>query len=112
MGAYNRGGIKLLTKITKPKIGVLTGISNQHLATFGSQKNIIRAKFELIESLPDEGLAVLNWDSSLIRDNFQNNLNSIKYGFVKQEDIDLWTENVQVENFLFLLMLFLRLARE
>lgn len=99
MGAYNRGGIKLLTKITKPKIGVLTGISNQHLATFGSQKNIIRAKFELIESLPDEGLAVLNWDSSLIRDNFQNNLNSIKYGFVKQEDIDLWTENVQVEKF-------------
>ncbi|MCK4520374.1 hypothetical protein KAT95_00700 [Candidatus Parcubacteria bacterium] len=60
MGAYNRGGIKLLCDIAKPKIGVLTGINEQHLATFGSQENIIRAKFELIESLPKDGIAFFN----------------------------------------------------
>ena len=70
MGAYNRGGIKLLTKIAMPKIGVLTGINNQHLATFGSQKNIIKAKFELIDALPPEGLAVLNWSNNYIKENF------------------------------------------
>ena len=52
MGAYNRGGIKLLASIAKPTMGILTGINEQHMATFGSQENIIKAKYELIESYP------------------------------------------------------------
>ncbi len=60
MGAYNRGGIKLLCDIVKPKIGILTGINEQHMATFGSLENIIRAKYELIESLPKDGIAFFN----------------------------------------------------
>ena len=60
MGAYNRGGIKLLCDIAKPKIGILTGINEQHMATFGSQENIIKTKYELIESLPQDGMAFFN----------------------------------------------------
>ncbi len=60
MGAYNRGGVKLLCSIAKPKIGVLTGINEQHMATFGSQENIIKGKYELIESLPKDGVAFFN----------------------------------------------------
>ncbi|MFZ3054362.1 MAG: Mur ligase family protein [Minisyncoccales bacterium] len=93
MGAYNRGGIKFLCNIAKPKIGVLTGINNQHLATFGSQKNIVQAKFELINSLPVEGLAVLNWDSQLIKDNFKSSINSIKYSVSEKQDI--WAEDIK-----------------
>ncbi|MDP2664424.1 MAG: Mur ligase family protein, partial [bacterium] len=60
MGAYNKGGIKLLAGIAKPAIGVLTGINEQHMATFGSQENIIKTKYELIESLPSNGVAFFN----------------------------------------------------
>jgi len=60
MGAYNRGGIKLLCDITKPKIGILTGINEQHLALFGSLENIIKTKYELMESLPEDGIAFFN----------------------------------------------------
>ena len=60
MGAYGRGGIKLLASIAKPTIGVLTGINEQHMATFGSQENIIKTKYELIESLPANGVAFFN----------------------------------------------------
>jgi UDP-N-acetylmuramoyl-tripeptide--D-alanyl-D-alanine ligase len=60
MGAYNRGGIKLLSDIARPKMGILTGINEQHMATFGSQENIIKGKFELIESLPENGTAFFN----------------------------------------------------
>ncbi len=67
MGAYGLGGIKLLCQIANPKIGILTGINQQHLATFGSQENIIKEKFELIDSLPENGLAILNYDNSLIK---------------------------------------------
>lgn len=71
MGAYNRGGIKLLCDITKPRIGILTGINEQHMATFGSQENIIKAKFELIESLPKEGTAFFNGNNKYCLDLFQ-----------------------------------------
>lgn len=67
MGAYNRGGIKLLADIAKPSIGVICGINEQHMATFGSQDNIIKAKFELIDSLPKGGVAVLNKDSEKVK---------------------------------------------
>jgi len=60
MGAYNRGGIKLLCDIASPKIGILTGINQQHQALFGSLDNIIKTKYELIESLPEAGLAIFN----------------------------------------------------
>ncbi len=60
MGAYNRGGIKLLCNIAKPKWGILTGINEQHMSTFGSQENIIKGKYELIESLPEDGIAFFN----------------------------------------------------
>jgi UDP-N-acetylmuramoyl-tripeptide--D-alanyl-D-alanine ligase len=91
MGAYNRGGIKLLCSIARPKIGIITGINSQHLATFGSQENIIKAKFELIDCLPDEGLAVLNWESELVRNNFKRDIANIKYGQ------DVWAEDVVTE---------------
>jgi UDP-N-acetylmuramoyl-tripeptide--D-alanyl-D-alanine ligase len=68
MGAYNRGGIKLLSDIAKPQIGILTGINEQHLATFGSLDNIIKTKYELIESLPRLGFAVFNGDNEYCRE--------------------------------------------
>lgn len=60
MGAYNKGGIKFLCDIAKPKIGILTGINEQHMSTFGSQENIIKTKYELIESLPQDGMVFFN----------------------------------------------------
>src|SRR5581483_11094487 len=60
MGAYKRGEIKEICEIVQPKIGVLTGISPQHESLFVSLKNIMKAKYELIESLPKNGLALFN----------------------------------------------------
>jgi len=60
MGAYKRGEIKKSCWIALPQIGVLTGINQQHLALFGSQENIIKGKYELIESLPQDGIAFFN----------------------------------------------------
>ncbi len=60
MAAYAIGEIKTICGIAIPKIGILTGISEQHLALFGSLENTMKAKYELIESLPEDGLAVFN----------------------------------------------------
>jgi UDP-N-acetylmuramoyl-tripeptide--D-alanyl-D-alanine ligase len=71
MGAYNVGGIRLLSDIAKPRIGVLTGINEQHMATFGSQENIIKAKYELIESLPKGGVAFFNAKNKYCQELYQ-----------------------------------------
>jgi UDP-N-acetylmuramoyl-tripeptide--D-alanyl-D-alanine ligase len=60
MAAYRKGEIKAICDITEPKIGILTGISEQHISLFGSLKNIINTKYELITSLPEDGIAIFN----------------------------------------------------
>ncbi len=73
MGAYNKGGIKLLCHIIKPKIGIITGINEQHLATFGSMENLISAEggLELIENLPESGIVFLNGKNELCQKIYQ-----------------------------------------
>lgn len=60
MGAYQIGEIASICRLVRPRIGILTGINQQHLALFGSQENIIKAKSELLQALPKNGLAVIN----------------------------------------------------
>lgn len=93
MGAYNKGGIKLLCGIAKPKIGVLTGINEQHMATFGSQENIISAKYELIESLPKDGVAFFNARNKYCLDLYEKN-QEIKKFFYGQEAGFFGEENI------------------
>lgn len=63
MGAYQIGDIKRICSFINPKIGILTAIGKQHWERFGSEENIIKAKSELLLSLPKDGLAVTNADN-------------------------------------------------
>ena len=67
MGADHVGEITYLMKFVQPSIGVVTSIGPQHLATFGSQENIIKEKMQMMELLPKNGLGVLNYDNDFIR---------------------------------------------
>ncbi|MDD6272226.1 MAG: UDP-N-acetylmuramoyl-tripeptide--D-alanyl-D-alanine ligase [bacterium] len=62
MGAFRQGEIKEKCDFIRPQYGILTTVGTAHLESFGSQENICKAKFELIESLPDNGIAILNMD--------------------------------------------------
>ncbi len=66
MGARQKGDIKELCDIVQPQIGILTAIGPQHLETFGNIETVADTKFELIDSLPADGLAVLNIDDPII----------------------------------------------
>jgi UDP-N-acetylmuramoyl-tripeptide--D-alanyl-D-alanine ligase len=62
MGMSHAGEIRALAKIAQPEIGVVTNVAPVHLEFFASIADIARAKYELIESLPGNGVAVLNVD--------------------------------------------------
>lgn len=62
MGAKNIGDIKDICDLVHPSIGIVTAVGPQHLESFKTIENVCRTKFELIDSLPDDGFAVINND--------------------------------------------------
>lgn len=66
MGMSHAGEITALAKVAQPEIGVVTNVAPVHLEFFDSLAGIARAKYELIESLPPGGTAVLNADDEYV----------------------------------------------
>ncbi|MFG2633174.1 UDP-N-acetylmuramoyl-tripeptide--D-alanyl-D-alanine ligase [Streptomyces sp. NPDC048362] len=67
MGARGIGHIRYLTELTPPKVGLVLNVGTAHIGEFGGREQIAQAKGELVESLPEDGTAVLNADDPLVR---------------------------------------------
>ncbi|OHA09029.1 MAG: hypothetical protein A3B37_03590 [Candidatus Sungbacteria bacterium RIFCSPLOWO2_01_FULL_59_16] len=68
MGADRPGDIAYLTKLAPPDVGVITAIGEipVHVEFFAGPKELALEKSKLIEALPPEGCAVLNFDDAAI----------------------------------------------
>ncbi len=68
MGVDRPGDMDYLVSIAKPQVAVVTAVSFSHLEYFGSLNNIKKEKQRLVESLNNNGLAILNYDSSPVQE--------------------------------------------
>ena len=98
MGAFVQGEIKRKTEFIKPKYGILTVIGTAHLESFGSRENIQKAKFELIDGLPDDGVAILNKD-----DEYQTSYKCKSkckkiWVSLKDKNADVYADNIELSN--------------
>lgn len=95
LGMSHAGEIAALAKIAQPDTGVVTVVAPVHLEFFDSIAGIARAKYELIQSLPESGTAVLNADDQYVSQfgrDFRGKV--VTYGFssraaVRGEDFEV-----------------------
>lgn len=60
MGARGVGHVADLCAVARPHVGIVTRVAAVHTETFGTVDDVAKAKGELVESLPADGVAVLN----------------------------------------------------
>ena len=96
MGACKKGEIKELCDLVHPKYGILTRVGLAHLETFGSEEAIQHTKFELIESLPEDGIGILNGDDEKqLSYNIKNNC-KIKWIGIDNKKVDCYAKGLEL----------------
>jgi UDP-N-acetylmuramoyl-tripeptide--D-alanyl-D-alanine ligase len=94
MGFYVPGEIQFLCDIALPQIGVVSNIGTVHAERAGSQEAIARGKSELVQSLPKDGIAILNFDDYLVR-KMEEKTKARVFFYGLSPESDLWADQIE-----------------
>ena len=94
MGFYVPGEIAFLCDIARPRIGVITNIGTVHAERAGDQETIARGKAELIQSLPADGVAILNADDPWVKPMGKLTQARVLY-YGLEPTAELWADRVE-----------------
>lgn len=94
MGFYVPGEIAFLCDIAQPQVGVVTNIGTVHAERAGSQEAIAQGKSELVQTLPEDGVAILNFDDPWVR-KMEEKTRAQVFFYGLSPESDLWADNVE-----------------
>jgi UDP-N-acetylmuramoyl-tripeptide--D-alanyl-D-alanine ligase len=98
MGAYQIGSIAKLCRLTPPDAGLVTAVGVMHLERFGGAENIYKAKCELPQAIPHEGLLICNGDNPGARRmaSEHSKATTILYGLEPElGHLDCWMSDIE-----------------
>lgn len=94
MGMSGFGEIRDLTLAVRPSVGVITSIGVSHIEMLGSRENILKAKLELLEGMPDGAPLLLCGDNDLLAAVRSDRLRVCRYG-MENQDCQIRAVNVE-----------------
>jgi UDP-N-acetylmuramoyl-tripeptide--D-alanyl-D-alanine ligase len=86
LGLQRPGEVGELANLLKPTVGVITNVGDAHLGFFRDREEIAENKWELIEQLPQDGLAVLNLDSPHLQRRMEGLRRAASFGIDEEAD--------------------------
>ncbi len=96
MGMYAPGEIARLADLSQPVVGVITLVGPVHLERLRSIEAIAEAKAELVQALPPDGVAILNYDDAwVLAMREKTRAQVVTYGLDPQAD--LWADEIVSE---------------
>jgi len=98
MGAKQLNDVREICELVHPGIGIITAVGPQHLESFKTIENVQRTKFELVDSLPEDGLAVVNNDFPYIANRKVSNVNCIRYGISNPGGADFTAKDIAIDS--------------
>ncbi|MBR5521347.1 MAG: UDP-N-acetylmuramoyl-tripeptide--D-alanyl-D-alanine ligase [Oscillospiraceae bacterium] len=97
MGMEALGDIHKLSMAAKPKAAVISCIGISHLERLGSRENILKAKLEMCDGMPAEGVLVLNGDDDYLPHAQITNPANVVYFAINNTDADVTAKNIRQE---------------
>ncbi len=94
MGFYVPGEIAFLCDIALPQVGVVTNIGTVHAERAGSQEAIAHGKAELVQALPADGIAILNFDDPWVR-KMEEKTRAKVFFYGLTSEADLWADHIE-----------------
>jgi UDP-N-acetylmuramoyl-tripeptide--D-alanyl-D-alanine ligase len=94
MGMYGPGEITVLCELARPQIGIVTNVGPSHLDRLGSIEAIQRAKSELVQALPADGYAILNYDDPRVRQ-MAEGTQATPFFYGLDPAADLWASEIE-----------------
>ena len=95
LAADHPGDISYLINFLPVKIGVVTAVAPAHLEFFKTLEAIAEEKGKLIQSLPQNGLAILNFDDDLVWA-MKEKTKAKVIGYGLQPKADLFASEIQI----------------
>lgn len=99
MGIEYKGEMDFYLSLVRPKTVVMTKISYAHNQFLGRIDEILQEKGKLVESLGQDGVAILNWDDPNSRKLAQSCKGNVVYFGTDAKNCTVWAGNVKIENF-------------
>lgn len=97
MGAKQRGDVKEICDLVHPEMGIVTAVGPMHLESFKTIENVQATKFELVDALPSDGLAVVNNDFEQCANRKVDNVECERYAIEHPEESDFRALNISYD---------------
>lgn len=99
MGIEYPGEMDFYLSLVRPKTVIVTNISKQHSQFLGDEGSIAREKMKLIEQLPEDGVAILNWDNPHTRAMAEKTKAKVIFFGLDKNHCDVWATGVKINDF-------------